>query len=80
MSDASSGPLIKVTDHLPLVHRYECEIEFVLALEHHLLLRNLKQRRRPKRGADGEQCKRWLFRLAVLPMENFDSPSDIQSL
>ena len=34
-----------------LVHGYEAEVELVLALEHHLLLRHLQQRRRTERRA-----------------------------
>jgi hypothetical protein len=65
---------------LPLVHGYKAEVEFVLALEHDLLLGNLQQRRRSERSADGKEREGGLLRLAILPMENFDSPSDIQPL
>ena len=64
----------------PLIHGDEGEVEPVFALEHALLVRQLEQRRRPERRADGEQRQRRLLRFAILSVQHFDAAPNVQSL
>lgn len=52
----------------------------MFALEHALLVRQLEQRRRPERRADGEQRQRRLLRFAILSVQHFDAAPNVQSL
>ena len=65
---------------LPLVHGDEGEIEAMFAFEHALLVRQFEERRWTERSANGKQGQRRLFRLAVLPVQNFYSAPNVQSL
>ena len=64
----------------PLVHGHERQIQFVLALEHHVLLRDFEQRGRAERCAQGEQRQRWLLRFPVLTVQYLHSSPDVQTL
>lgn len=65
---------------LPLIHGDEGEVEFVFALEHDFLVRDLQQGRRAEGSADGEQRQGRLLRLPVLAVQDLYPPSDIQPL
>lgn len=62
-----------------LIHGHQGEVQFVLRLEHVLLVRDLQEAWRPERSAVGEEGQRRLLRLAVLAVEHLDPAANVQS-
>lgn len=63
-----------------LIHRNKAEVEFVLGLEHVLLLGQFEQTWRPERRTVGEQGQWGLLGFSVLAMQNFHSTPNVQTL